>query len=86
MHAVNGNQPWALSWLTEAVAAGELDLEPPGLTADTAAELLIGSARGLQSSAASPAACRCYLKALVRVIVAWLSSTAPSRAVSRSEA
>src|SRR5271167_2163817 len=34
--------------LTEAVAAGELDLEPAGLTADTAAELLIGSARGLQ--------------------------------------
>jgi AcrR family transcriptional regulator len=72
--------------LTEAVAAGELDLEPPGLTADTAAELLIGSARGLQSSATSPAAYRRYLKALVRVIVAGLSSTDPSRAVSRSEA
>ena len=72
--------------LTEAVAAGELDLEPAGLTADTAAELLIGSARGLQSSAASPAAYRRYLKALVRVIVAGLSSTHPSRALSRPQA
>jgi AcrR family transcriptional regulator len=72
--------------LTEAIAAGELDLEPAGLTADTAAELLIGSARGLQSSAASPAAYRRYLKALVRVMVAGLSSTDPSHAVSRPQA
>jgi NAD(P)-dependent dehydrogenase (short-subunit alcohol dehydrogenase family) len=72
--------------LTEAVAAGELDLEPAGLTADTAAELLIGSARGLQSSAASPAAYRRYLKALVLVIVTGLSSADPSRARSRPQA
>ena len=72
--------------LTEAVAAGELDLEPAGLTADTAAELLIGSARGLQSSAPSPAAYRRYLKALVQVMVAGLSSTHPSHAVSRPQA
>jgi AcrR family transcriptional regulator len=64
--------------LTQAAAAGELDLEPAGLTADTAAELLIASARGLQSSAASPAACRRYLNALVRVMVAGLSSRLPA--------
>jgi AcrR family transcriptional regulator len=72
--------------LAEAVAAGELDLEPAGLTADTAAELLIASARGLQSSAPSPAAYRRYLKALVRVMVAGLSSTHPSHAISRPQA
>jgi AcrR family transcriptional regulator len=71
--------------LTEAVAAGELDLESAHLTADTAAELLIGSARGLQSSAPSPAAYRRYLKTLVRVMVAGLSSTGPSHAVSRPQ-
>ena len=72
--------------LTEAVAAGELDLGPAGLTADTAAELLIASARGMESSAASPAAYRRYLDALVRVMVAGLSSTHPSHAVSRPQA
>jgi len=69
--------------LTEAVAAGELNLEPAGLTADTAAELLIASARGLESSAASPAAYRRYLDALVRVIVAGLSSSQAAGAESR---
>jgi AcrR family transcriptional regulator len=69
--------------LTDAAVAGELDLEPAGLTADTAAELLIASARGLQSSAASPAAYRRYLNALVRVMVAGLSSRLPSDAASR---
>jgi len=59
--------------LTEAAASGELDLEPAGLTAETAAELLIASARGLQSSTVSPAAYRRYLNALVRVMVAGLS-------------
>jgi AcrR family transcriptional regulator len=67
--------------LAEAAAAGELDLKPAGLTADTAAELLIASARGLESSAASPAAYRRYLDALVRVMVAGLASAglAPAR-------
>jgi AcrR family transcriptional regulator len=65
--------------LAEAAAAGELDLEPAGLTADTAAELLIASARGLESSAASPAAYHRYLDALVRVMVAGLSSSLPAR-------
>jgi NAD(P)-dependent dehydrogenase (short-subunit alcohol dehydrogenase family) len=46
--------------LAEAAVAGEFDLESAGLTPDTAAELLIASARGLQSSAASPAAYRRY--------------------------
>jgi TetR/AcrR family transcriptional regulator, regulator of autoinduction and epiphytic fitness len=64
--------------LAEAAAAGELDLEPAGLTADTAAELLIASARGLESSAASPAAYRRYLDALVRVMIAGLSSGLPA--------
>jgi AcrR family transcriptional regulator len=72
--------------LADAAVAGELDLEPAGLTADTTAELLIASARGLESSAASPAACRRYLDALVRVMVAGLSSTHPSHAVSRPQA
>ena len=40
--------------LTEAVAAGELDLEPAGLTADTAAELLIASARGCSPARPRP--------------------------------
>jgi AcrR family transcriptional regulator len=64
--------------LTEAATAGELALEPAGLTPDTAAELLIASARGLESSAASPAAYRRYLSALVRVMVAGLASGLPS--------
>jgi AcrR family transcriptional regulator len=72
--------------LAEAVAVGELDLEPVGLTGDTAAELLIASARGLQSSAASPATYRRYLKTLVRVMVAGLSSRLTSDAVSRPQA
>lgn len=73
-------------FLAEAVAAGELDLEPAGLTADTATELLIGSARGPQSSAPSPAAYRRYLKALVRVMVAGLSGRPPADAVWRPHA
>jgi TetR/AcrR family transcriptional regulator, regulator of autoinduction and epiphytic fitness len=68
--------------LAEAAAAGELDLEPAGLTADTTAELLIASARGLESSAASPAAYRRYLDALVRVMIAGLSSRLPADPVS----
>ena len=68
--------------LTDAAVAGELDLEPAGLTADTAAELLMASARGLESSAASPAAYRRYLDALVRVMVAGLSSRHPADPVT----
>lgn len=68
--------------LAQAAAAGELDLEPAGLTADTAAELLIASARGLESSATSPVAYRRYLDALVRVMVAGLSSRLPADSVS----
>ena len=48
------------------------------LTADTAAELLIASARGLQSSAASPTAYRRYLNTLARVMVAGLRQVKPS--------
>jgi hypothetical protein len=58
--------------LTEAAASGEMDLGAADLTADTAAELLIASARGLQASAPSPAACRRYLSTLTRVMVAGL--------------
>ena len=64
--------------LAEAAAAGELDLESAGLTADTAAELLIASARGLQSSAASPTAYRRYLNTLARIMVAGLRQVKPS--------
>jgi hypothetical protein len=64
--------------LAEAAAARELDLESAGLTTDTAAELLIASARGLESSATSPASYRRYLDALVRVMIAGLSSRLPA--------
>jgi len=58
----------------------DLDLEPAGLTPDTAAELLIASARGLESSASARAAYRRYPNALVRVMVAGLSGRRPSGA------
>jgi AcrR family transcriptional regulator len=58
--------------VAEGVAAGELDLEAAGLTADIAAELLIAGARGLESSASSPGEYLGYLDALVRVMVAGL--------------
>lgn len=64
--------------LAEATAAGELDLESVGVTADTAAELLIAAARGLQSSAASPATYRRYLNSLVRVMVGGLGGKLPA--------
>jgi AcrR family transcriptional regulator len=68
--------------LTEAAAAGELDLKKAGLTADTTAELLIASARGLESSAASPTAYRRHLDTLVRVMIAGLASRLPADPVS----
>jgi AcrR family transcriptional regulator len=58
--------------LAEAASAGELDLDAAGLTADTAAELLIGSARGLESSTGEPAEYQRYLRTLVQVMVAGL--------------
>jgi TetR/AcrR family transcriptional regulator, regulator of autoinduction and epiphytic fitness len=64
--------------LTQAAATGELDLEPAGLTPSTAAELLIASARGLDSSTPSPATYRRYLDALVRVMIAGLASRHPA--------
>jgi AcrR family transcriptional regulator len=63
--------------LAEAATAGELDFESAGLTADTAAELLIASARGLESSATSPAGYRRYLNTLVHVMVAGMASKVP---------
>jgi AcrR family transcriptional regulator len=65
--------------IAEAAATGELDLKRAGLTADTAAELLIASARGLESSYASPAAYRRYLETLVRVMIAGLQSMPAAR-------
>jgi AcrR family transcriptional regulator len=64
--------------IIEAAAAGELDLEPAGLTPDTAAELLIASARGLESSTSSPAAYRRHLTTLVRIMIAGLASRHPA--------
>jgi AcrR family transcriptional regulator len=66
--------------ITAAAASGELDLESAVLTPDAAAELLIASARGLESSEPSRAAYRSYLSALVRVMVAGLSGRLPSGA------
>jgi AcrR family transcriptional regulator len=60
--------------LTEAAAAGELDLESAGLTPGTAAELLIASARGLDPGRSSPSVYRRQLTTLVRVMVAGLAS------------
>jgi AcrR family transcriptional regulator len=68
--------------LAEAAATGELDLEPAGLTADTAAELLIASARGLEPGASSAAAYRRSLDTLARVMVAGLASRLPAEPVS----
>jgi AcrR family transcriptional regulator len=69
--------------LAGAAAAGELDLEPAGLTADTAARLLVAAARGLDSGAGSPAAYRRDLGILVQVMIAGLSR-APSKSIARS--
>jgi len=71
--------------LTAAAAAGELDLESADLTPDTAAELLLASARGLGFSEPLPAAYRSYLKALVRVMVAGLSSRLREPALPASQ-
>ncbi|MGH3123065.1 MAG: TetR family transcriptional regulator [Trebonia sp.] len=60
--------------LADAAATGELSLEAAGLTADTAAELLIGAARGLEPSPDSLAAYRRSLSTLARVMIAGLSS------------
>jgi AcrR family transcriptional regulator len=60
--------------LAEADAAGELSLEPAGLTAETAAALLIAAARGLEPSQDEPAAYRHSLSTLARVMIAGLST------------
>jgi TetR/AcrR family transcriptional regulator, regulator of autoinduction and epiphytic fitness len=70
--------------LTEATDAGELDLESAGLTPDTAAELLIAAARGLDTSASSPAAYGRHLGALVRVMVAGMATSQGGRRESRA--
>ena len=58
--------------LASAADSGELDLKGAGLTADTAAELLIAAGRGLESSTDVPGDYQRYLDALVRVMVAGL--------------
>jgi AcrR family transcriptional regulator len=64
--------------LTEADATGELDLEPAGLTADTAAELLVAAARGLEPGPGKLAAYRHSLSTLARVMIAGLSTRHPA--------
>jgi AcrR family transcriptional regulator len=64
--------------LAEAADTGELDLQAACLTADTAAELLIASARGLESSVDTPADYQRCLDALVRVMVTGLSRRLPA--------
>jgi AcrR family transcriptional regulator len=68
--------------LTEADATGELDLEPAGLTADTAAELLVAAARGLEPGPGKLAAYRHSLSTLARVMIAGLSTRNPVGPVS----
>jgi len=64
--------------IAEADATGELDLEAVGLTAGTAAELLIAAARGLEPSPDSLAAYRRSLSTLARVMITGLSSKHPA--------
>jgi len=68
--------------LAEAAATGELELEPAGLTADTAAELLIAAARGLDPRPDKLPAYRRSLSTLARVMIAGLSSKPPAGPVS----
>lgn len=68
--------------LAAAVATGELHLETAGLTADTAAELLIAAARGLEPSPDRLAAYRRSLSTLVQVMIAGLSTRHPADALS----
>jgi hypothetical protein len=68
--------------LAEGGATGELDLEPVGLTADTAAGLLIAAARGLEPSPDKLPAYRRSLSTLARVMIARLSSRLPTDRVS----
>jgi AcrR family transcriptional regulator len=63
--------------LAEADATGELALEAAGLTADTAAELLIAAARGLEPGQGTLAAYRRSLSTLARVMIAGLSTGNP---------
>jgi AcrR family transcriptional regulator len=58
--------------VADADTAGELDLRAAGISADTAADLLIAVGRGLVTDATTAAACRRHLQALVRVLVAGL--------------
>jgi AcrR family transcriptional regulator len=60
--------------LAEADISGELDLKAAGLTADTAAELLIASGRGLETSTSVPADYQRYLDTMVRVLIAGLQA------------
>jgi AcrR family transcriptional regulator len=64
--------------LAEADAAGELHLQPAGLTPEDAATLLIAAARGLEPSPAEPAAYRRLLSTLARVMIAGLSTRPPA--------
>jgi TetR/AcrR family transcriptional regulator, regulator of autoinduction and epiphytic fitness len=63
--------------LAEADATGELDLEHAGLTADTASELLIAAARGLEPSPDTPAAYQRSLGTQARIMIAGLSGRPP---------
>jgi AcrR family transcriptional regulator len=63
--------------LTEAVGTGELDLARADLTTDTAAELLIAAARGLQPGESPPETYHRHLTALVRIMVVGLSGRPP---------
>ena len=73
-----GTSGWSGMSSHRAADSGELDLERAGLTADTAAELLIAAGRGLEPSASSPAAYRRQLTTLVRVMIAGLASRHPA--------
>jgi AcrR family transcriptional regulator len=65
--------------VADADAAGELDLQAAGISADTAADLLIAAGRGLQADATTSAAYRRHLHALVRVLTIGLRPAVPAR-------
>jgi AcrR family transcriptional regulator len=65
--------------VADADAAGELDLQAAGISADTAADLLVAVGRGLQTDATTSVAYRRHLQALARVLAAGLRPAVPAR-------
>jgi AcrR family transcriptional regulator len=75
--------------IDDAVGRGELGLESVGLDAAGAAELIVDSAKGLESAGAaklSPAAYRRRVAQLVAVLVTGMGAARPGRSAERNPA